>query len=126
MRMGGEITKEEFQSYKLKVNQEILKLEQEMSDLKEKSKANITYEKQIIPFEDFSALVKNEADLSNPLIERSLLEQIIFKVNPISEIDFKWYLNLLPHKNEKEFVEIQYYTIKFLEAKAYINMRREI
>lgn len=45
---------------------------------------------------------------------------------PITELDFKWYFNLFPHKTEEEYSEVFVFQIDFLMARDYRQMRGEI
>lgn len=126
MRMGGEISKEEYQSYRAKLDVEILKIEQELSRLKSEEKSEIMTSQTMIDYDEFSALLSDEVDLSKPMIDRSIIEKIVCKIIPNTSQDFKWYLNLLPHKSEQEYIEVYSFTIKFAEARDYRHMRNEI
>ncbi len=126
MRMGGEITKEEYQNYRTKVDIEIVKLEQELIELRAQEKPKYTVAQPSITFDEFKQLLSDEVDLTNPLIDRSVIEKIVYKILPNTSQDFKWYLNLMPHKSDEEYAEIQCFTIRFAEARSYRKMRGEM
>lgn len=126
MRMEGEITKEEYQGYRTKIDLEIIKLEQDIAGLKKQSKVETEVEDTTLSFEEFKRLMTDDIDLSKPKIERSILEKIVHKIIPNTSLDFKWYLNLLPHKDDNEYTEIHCFTIHFPEAREYRRMRNEV
>ncbi|MDE7089558.1 MAG: hypothetical protein K2O54_05515 [Prevotella sp.] len=126
MRMEGGITKEEYQIYKVKVSDNIIKLENRISELKQQEiKETKIYEKAM-SFEDFTLLLNEEIDLSKPKISENVIGQLVCKIVPNTELEFKWYLNLFPHKNEEQFSEVFSFQIDFLMARCYRKMRNEI
>ncbi len=126
MRIDGEITKEEFQSYRAKIDIEIIKLEQEVAELKTQPLAKAEDARETITFDEFKQLISDEIDLSKPMIERSVIEKIVYKIIPNTSQDFKWFLNLLPHKSDEDYSEVLCFTIKFAEARDYRKMRGEM
>lgn len=126
MRMEGEITKEEYQGYRTKIDLEIIKLEQEIAELKGQSKKEIEIENVALTYDEFTQLMTDEVDLSKPKIERSVIEKIVYKIIPNTSQDFNWYLNLMPHKKDDEYIEVHSFTIQFSAARDYRRMRHEM
>lgn len=126
MRIGGEITKEEYQSYRTKIDIEIIKLEQELAELRTQPTSKAETVIETITFDEFKQLLTDEVDLSKPMIERSVIDKIVQKIIPNTSQDFKWYLNLLPHKSNEDYSEVLCFTIKFAEARDYRKMRGEM
>lgn len=126
MRMEGEITKEEYQIYKVKVSDNIIKIENRISELKQQEiNESETYSK-VISFEEFNFMLNDCVDLSKPKLSENVIGQLVSKIVPNTELDFKWYLNLFPHKTDKEFSEVFSFQIDFLMARDYRRMRNEI
>lgn len=126
MRIDGEISKEEYQNYRTKLDMEIIKLEQELAELRTQSASENENDKAIITFDEFKQLLTSEVDLSKPMIDRNIIDRIVNKIIPNTSQDFKWYLNLLPRKDYDEYSEALCFTIKFTEARDYRKMRGEI
>lgn len=126
MRMGGEISKEEYQGYRSKVDIEILRLEQELADLKTHVKSEAVMSNAAISFEEFKSLLTNEVDFSKPLVDRGVIEKIVCKIIPSTAQEFNWYFNFLPHKNINEYTEVQRFEIRFQEARTYRALRHEM
>lgn len=126
MRIDGEISKEEYQNYRIKLDMEIIKLERELAELRTQSASEKESDKAIISFDEFKQLLTSEVDLSKPMIDRNIIDRIVNKIIPNTSQDFKWYLNLLPHRGDDEYSEALCFTIKFAEARDYRKMRGEI
>lgn len=126
MRMDGEITKEEYQMYKVKVSDNILKLENRISELKLQEKSKSKSCDEVLTFEEFNRILNEEIDLSKPRINEKVIGQLVNKIVPSTELDFNWYLNLLPHKKMEQFSEVYSFQIDFQMARDYRKMRNEI
>lgn len=124
MRMNGEISKEEYQDYKDKVKSEITAIEQEIIQLE-----SVPPEQQTpvgkLTFEQLNELLSVKLDFSQHKLDRQFLEHIIYRIVPITQDEFAWYLNLLPRAGEwiSESKEICSLTIEFEEARTY---RKEV
>lgn len=97
MRMDGEISKEEYQEYKLKVNKEIEAIQKSILQYENQSK-----EDQVgkMDFRQLSDLLTEKIDFSQHKLDRQFLERTIFRIVPYTQDEFAWYLNFLPHSGE--------------------------
>ncbi len=127
MRMSGEISKDEFISYKEKICANILKFELRLNDLRGKL---MEEDKEILPkmtYDQFEAMVELSIDFTKPVLQSSVAEQLIEKIHVDTEHDFTWYLNLFPHGEEhKEYKEAAVIKIEFDEAKEFRAQRGAI
>ena len=123
MRMDGEISKEEYQEYKLKVNKEIEAIQKSILQYENQSK-----EDQVgkMDFGQLSNLLTEKIDFSQHKLDRQFLERTIFRIVPYTQDEFAWYLNFLPHSGEgvEGYREICTITIGFDEARAYKKENR--
>ncbi|MGN0744557.1 MAG: recombinase family protein [Christensenellales bacterium] len=126
MRAGGEITKEEYQENKYKVNSNILKLEQRIDELKRKARAAKNGSESKLSTDEFRRIIEEQMDFSKPQISRGLIEALVNKVVPNDSHDFNWYMNLKPHVSDNDYECIGEFVIHFAEAKAYREMRGEM
>lgn len=97
MRMDGEISKEEYQEYKQKVNKEIETIQKSILQYENQSK-----EDQVgkMDFRQLSDLLTEKIDFSQHKLDRQFLERTIFRIVPYTQDEFAWYLNFLPHSGE--------------------------
>lgn len=128
MRINGELTKEEFQTYKNKITVNISKIESRIEELRKKEEEEKTKRQANISFDDFVRLLSEEIDFSKPAISEGLISVLINKVVPSNSQEFNWYLNLFPHTNEEEikFREIESFTIDFQKAHEFRKLRGEL
>lgn len=124
MRMSGEISKDEFISYKEKICANILKSNYALTNCE----ANLWMRKnEILPnmtYDQFEAMVELSIDFTKPIFQSSVVEQLIEKINVDTEHDFTWYLNLFPHdEGHKEYKEAATIKIEFDEARDFRAQR---
>ena len=105
MRLGGELSKEEYQTNKHKINSNILKLKQRIDELQRQSRAESKKLLQKISF---------------------IIDSLINKVVPNSGYDYNWYMNLIPHLSDDEYQCIKEFNIEYEDAKAYRKLRGEM
>ena len=125
MRMSGELSKEEYISYKEKTNGNILKFELQLSTLQNRL---VDEEREILPtlsFEQFAAFVDLDIDFSERVVTSSFVEEVVKKIVVNTELDFSWYLNLFPHEDDfnSEYKELMNFTIDFENARKFRNLR---
>lgn len=124
MRMSGEVSKDEFISYKEKICANILKFELRLNELRGEL---MEKDKEVLPkitFDQFEAIVELSIDFTKPIMQSSVAEQLIEKIVVNTELDFTWYLNLFPHDEEnKEYKEAATIKIEFDEAKEFRAQR---
>ena len=125
MRMGGEITKEEFLTYKARVNDSISKIQKVIEKLKEK--VDDGEEKPpIISLEEFQEIAKEELDFSKPIKESGIVEGLVKLIIPNDGQDFKWYLDLFPHDSSlgvKDYREAAVLKVEYDEARDFRHLR---
>ena len=91
MRMGNEISKEEFLDFKEKVDADLEGLKKqydEVKHLKESDKNDSEY------WDTIQSTLSEIIDFNKPTLDRDLLWMYIKKVVPIDKTHFKWFLNL--------------------------------
>lgn len=123
MRMEGEISKEEFQVHRQKVNVEIEAIEKSILQYENQ---NSNDQSGKMDFGQLSELLTTQVDFSQQKLDRQFLEQAIFRIIPYTQDEFAWYLNLLPHQKEQvdNYREICTITVEFDEARAYRKERK--
>ena len=121
MRMEGEISKEEYQSYKSKVNAEIEVLEKELITLNNEAADRQTGK---MSYEQLRSILSQKLDFSKPKLDRELLENLIARIVPASHTQFCWYMNFLPREKDSfdEYVKVWEFEINFEQARAYKKM----
>lgn len=125
MRMSGELSKDEFLSYKEKICAHMLKLELRLNELRG---ILMEEDKEILPkmtYDQFEAMVELSMDFTKPIVQSSVAEKLVEKICVNTEHDFIWYLNLFPHEEEghKEFKEASELKIEFDEAREFRAQR---
>lgn len=125
MRMDGEVSKDEFLSYKEKICANMVKLELRLNDLRGKL---MEEDKEVLPkmtYDQFEAMVELSIDFTKPILQSSVAEQLIEKIYVNTEHDFIWYLNIFPHDDEerKEYKEATEFKIEFDEAREFRAQR---
>lgn len=90
MRLGGELSKEEYQTNKHKINSNILKLKQRIDELQRQSRAESKKLLQKISFDDFTKIVEEKLDFSQTQISEVIIDSLINKVVPNSGYDYNW------------------------------------
>lgn len=123
MRMEGEISKEEYQDYKRKVNIEISQFERALMQLENQASQEQSGK---MTFEQLNELLSQKLDFSQPKLDRQFLEQIIYRIIPTTQDEFSWYLNFLPRQKESldNYIEICTIKIEFEEARQYRKLRK--
>lgn len=123
MRMEGELTKAEFQEHKQKLGVQISAIEQELLQMESQASEN---KQGKLTFEQISEVLTTKLDFTQPKLDRQFLEHNVFRIIPITECDFAWYLNLLPHQGDwiSEGKEICTLTVDYEEAKEYREKRK--
>lgn len=120
MRMGEEITKEEYQRYKLRTEQEISALEQQLEDLHKSMEVAQPTAK--LSFDEFWTIISSVSERITPQISHQLAEKFIKLIKPDSAQEFRWYLDALPHRSDEEFREISSFTLEFADGKHFRDM----
>lgn len=123
MRMEGELTKAEFQDYKQKLSVQINAIEQELIQVESQVSEN---KQGKLSFEQINEILTTKLDFTQPKLDRQFLEHNIYRIMPITEYDFAWYLNLLPHQGDwiSEGKVICTLSVDFKEAKEYRKQRK--
>lgn len=123
MRMDGEITKEEYQEYRRRIGLEVEAFERQILQNESECSEDTTGK---LTFEQLNELLSMKLDFTQPKMDRGFLEQIIYRIIPISQDEFAWYLNLLPREGEwcGDAKKICNLVIDYDEAKNYRNKRK--
>lgn len=125
MRMNGELTKDEYVTYKEKVCGNVSKLERQLTDLQMRLENE---EREVLPtlsFEQFAAFIDLSIDFSERIVSSNFVEEAVKEIVVNTELDFSWYLNLFPHEEDcnSEYKELLSFTIDFESARKFRNLR---
>ena len=129
MRVNGEIDKQEYSSLKAKINGEMLIAEKEIDDIKrvvleEERKATL-----LVSIDVFRSMAVEDLDFTKPIRYSALVNTMIKKIVPNTSLDFKWYLNLYPKRDDagdEDYKEVVEFTIDYDVAKDFRNNRGEM
>ena len=123
MRMEGELTKAEFQEHKQKLSVQISAIEQELIQVESQAFEN---KQGKLTFEQISEVLTTKMDFTQSKLDRQFLEHNVYRIIPVTEYDFAWYLNLLPHQGDwiSEGKEICTLSVDFKEAREYRKQRK--
>lgn len=129
MRVNGEIDKQEYSSLKAKINGEMLIAEKEIDDIKlvvleEERKAT-----PLVSIDVFRSMAVEDLDFTKPIRHSALVNTMIKKIVPNTSLDFKWYLNLYPKRDDagdEDYKEVVEFTIDYDAAKDFRNNRGEM
>lgn len=123
MRMDGELTKTEFQEYKQKFSVQISAIEQELIQVESQAFEN---KQGKLSIEEIQSILTTKLDFTQPKLDRKFLEHNVYRIIPVTEYDFAWYRNLLPHQGDWiiDGREICTLSVDFKEAKEYRKQRK--
>ena len=97
MRTNGELTKEEFIEQKNIVNQKISDLEKQISNTVENDTENI-----LIDYDRIIEMLNEVMDFSKPKVDKDIIDKFVYKIVPMGNNHFCWYMNL-DEKNSSAF-----------------------
>lgn len=129
MRVNGEIDKQEYSSLKAKINGEMLIAEKEIDDIK---RVVLEEERKATPLVSiyvFRSIAVEDLDFTKPIRHSALVNTMIKKIVPNTSLDFKWYLNLYPKRDDagdEDYKEVVEFTIDYDVAKDFRNNRGEM
>ena len=129
MRVNGEIDKQEYSSLKAKINGEMLIAEKEIDDIK---RVVLEEERKATPLVSigvFRSMAVEDLDFTKPIRHSALVNTMIKKIVPNTSLDFKWYLNLYPKRDDagdEDYKEVVEFTIDYDVAKDFRNNRGEM
>ena len=126
MRMEGEITKEEYLDYKVKVMANIEATQKRIDKLQQEDLTTQGNSKHQLSKEEFGGMLRAELDFTQPIVKRGIIDAFVRKVVARSVLEFDWYLNLVPHAADSGFNEVTSFTIEYESAHSYREMRGEI
>ena len=129
MRVNGEIDKQEYSSLKAKINGEMLTAEKEADDIK-----RVVFEEErkttpLVSMDVFRSMAVEDLDFTKPIRHSALVNTMIKKIVPNTSLDFKWYLNLYPKRDDagdEEYKEVVEFIIDYDAAKDFRNNRGEM
>ena len=126
MRMEGEITKEEYLDYKVKVTANIEATQKRIDKLQQEDLTTQGNSEHQLSKEEFGGMLRIELDFTQPIVKRGIIDAFVRKIVAHSALEFDWYLNLVPHAADSGFKEVTSFTIEYESAHSYREMRAEI
>ena len=129
MRVNGEIDKQEYSSLKAKINGEMLIAEKEIDDIKRVVLEEERKATPLVSIEVFRSMAVEDLDFTKPIRHSALVNTMIKKIVPNTSLDFKWYLNLYPKRDDagdEDYKEVVEFTIDYDVAKDFRNNRGEM
>lgn len=129
MRVNGEIDKQEYSSLKAKINGEMLTAEKEADDIKRVVLEEERKTTPLVSMDVFRSMAVEDLDFTKPIRHSALVNTMIKKIVPNTSLDFKWYLNLYPKRDDagdEEYKEVVEFTIDYDAAKDFRNNRGEM
>ena len=129
MRVNGEIYKQEYSSLKAKINGEMLIAEKEIDDIKRVVLEEERKTTPLVSMDVFRSMAVEDLDFTKPIRHSALVNTMIKKIVPNTSLDFKWYLNLYPKRDDagdEGYKEVVEFTIDYDVAKDFRNNRGEM
>ena len=129
MRVNGEIGKQEYSSLKAKINGEMLIAEKEIDDIKRVALEEERKTTPLVSIDVFRSMAVEDLDFTKPIRHSALVNTMIKKIVPNTSLDFKWYLNLYPKRDDagdEDYKEVVEFTIDYDVAKDFRNNRGEM
>ena len=129
MRVNGEIDKQEYSSLKAKINGEMLIAEKEIDDIKRVALEEERKATPLVSIDVFRSMAVEDQDFTKPIRHSALVNTMIKKIVPNTSLDFKWYLNLYPKRDDagdEDYKEVVEFTINYDAAKDFRNNRGEM
>ncbi len=126
MRMEGEITKEEYLDYKVKVTANIETTQKRIDKLQQEDLTTQGNSEHQFSKEELGGMLRIELDFTQPIVKRGIIDAFVRKIVAHSALEFDWYLNLVPHAADSGFKEVTSFTIEYESAHSYREMRGEI
>ena len=129
MRVNGEIDKQEYSSLKAKINGEMLIAEKEIDDIKREVLEEERKTTPLVSMDVFRSMAVEDLDFTKPIRHSALVNTMIKKIVPNTSLDFKWYLNLYPKRDDagdEGYKEVVEFTIDYDVAKDFRNNRGEM
>ena len=129
MRVNGEIDKQEYSSLKAKINGEMLIAEKEIDDIKRVVLEEEREATPLVSIDVFRSMAVEDPDFTKPIRHSALVNTMIKKIVPNTSLDFKWYLNLYPKRDDagdEDYKEVVEFTIDYDAAKDFRNNRGEM
>ena len=129
MRVNGEIDKQEYSSLKAKINGEMLIAEKEIDDIKRVVLEEERKATPLVSIDVFRSMAVEDLDFTKPIRHSALVNTMIKKIVPNTSLDFKWYLNLYPKRDDagdEGYKEVVEFTINYDAAKDFRNNRGEM
>ncbi len=129
MRVNGEIDKQEYSSLKAKINGEMLIAEKEIDDIKRVVLEEERKTTPLVSMDVFRSMAVEDLDFTKPIRHSALVNTMIKKIVPNTSLDFKWYLNLYPKRDDagdEEYKEVVEFIIDYDVAKDFRNNRGEM
>ena len=129
MRVNGEIDQQEYSSLKAKINGEMLIAEKEIDDIKRVVLEEERKATPLVSIDVFRSMAVEDLDFTKPIRHSALVNTMIKKIVPNTSLDFKWYLNLYPKRDDagdEDYKEVVEFTIDYDVAKGFRNNRGEM
>lgn len=120
MRVGGELSKEEYLARKEKISVNITKLEKEIDEIRRRGLTKKIVTDKKLTSQELFELLEAELDFTQPKIKEGLIDAFVNRVTPRTSLEFDWYLNLFPHSDSsEEYKEIMSFKIEYNDAHSY-------
>lgn len=101
MRADGEISKDEYQTMRTPIDEEIKSLQNQMDDdLQKKTEHNG------LDLDGILSSLRSMIDFGDSKIDHGIVDQFVYKVTPTSDNTFDWYLNLNDRCNIRAKVSV--------------------
>ena len=129
MRVNGEIDKQEYSLLKAKINGEMLIAEKEIDDIKRVVLEEERKTTPLVSIDVFRSMAVEDPDFTKPIRHSALVNTMIKKIVPNTSLDFKWYLNLYPKRDDagdEDYKEVVEFTVDYDAAKDFRNNRGEM
>lgn len=129
MRVNGEIDKQGYSSLKAKINGEMLIAEKEIDDIKRVVLEEERKTTPLVSMDVFRSMAVEDLNFTKPIRHSALVNTMIKKIVPNTSLDFKWYLNLYPKRDDagdEDYKEVVEFTIDYDVAKDFRNNRGEM
>ncbi len=91
MRTENEISKSEYMKMKTKFETQLSELRTELDVFKDEHKTPNEFKKELAEIKD---ILDNAIDFSQPTLENYIIDRFIYKVVPVSNDRFKWFVRL--------------------------------
>ena len=101
MRADGEIDKEEYQTMRTAIDEEIKVLQNQLEDV-----AHDSSRRNNLNLDGILTSLRTVIEFKDSKVDHGIVDQFVYKIMPISEHEFDWYLNLNDQCNVRAKINI--------------------